>query len=82
MTQVKTKVAQGGRIVIPAEYRKALGLKPGDTVVLVLQDGEVRLLTMKRAVERIQELIRRYVPEGRSLVQELIEERRQESARE
>ena len=58
-----------------------MGLKPGDEVILALEDGEVRLLTPRRAIERAQALVRRYVPEGRSLVEELLRERREEASR-
>ncbi len=78
----RTRLAEGGRIVLPAPYRRALGLHVGDEVILRLEDGEVRLLTIERAVQSAQELIRRYVPRGRSLVDELIAERRAEAARE
>ncbi len=82
MTRVKAKIGNDGRIVIPAEYRKELGLKPGDHVILALEDDEIRLYTLKRAVKRAQELVRRYNPEGRRLSEELIRERREEAARE
>jgi AbrB family looped-hinge helix DNA binding protein len=78
MTPVKTHLTQGGRIVIPADYRKALGLKPGDDVVLVLEGDEVRLVTPRQAVRRAQSLVRQYVSKGRALADELITERRQE----
>ena len=81
MTEIRTKLGEGGRVVIPAQYRKALGLKPGDDVVLVLQDGEVRLLTPQQVVRRALALVRRYIPEGRSLSEELLRERREEAAR-
>ena len=80
--QVVTKLSQGGRVVIPAEYRKALGLKPGDHVVLSLEDGEVRVSPVDRWVRRAQDLVRRHVPKGVSLADEVIQERRQEAARE
>ena len=73
------KIDQNGRIVIPATYRGALGLRPNDHVILLLEDGEVRLLTPKRAVERAQELVRRHIPEGRGLSNELLRERREEA---
>ncbi len=79
--EIKTTIGEGGRLVIPAEYRKALGLKPGDDVVLVMEEGEVRLLTPQRAVKRAQALVRRYVPQGRSLAEELLRERREETDR-
>ena len=82
MNQIITKMSEGGRIVIPAEYRKELGLKPGDQVVLALEDGELRLYTMKQAIKRAQDFVRRYVPEGRMLSEELIRERREEASRE
>ena len=81
MSGLTTKVGEGGRVVIPAGYRKSLGLKPGDEVVLILEDGEVRLLTPRQAVRRVQALVRRYVPRGRRLADELIQERREEAAR-
>jgi AbrB family looped-hinge helix DNA binding protein len=43
------RMTAGGRIVIPAAYREALGIKPGDDVVLQLESGEIRLYTRKRA---------------------------------
>ncbi len=81
MNEVRTKVAQGGRIVIPVEYRRALGVGVGDEVILRLDDGEMRLYTLDLAIKRSQELVRRYVPKSRSLSDELIAERRVEAAR-
>ena len=78
MHQARTKLKQGGRIVIPAEYRRALGLQVGDEVVLRLVEGELRILSLRQAIKQAQELVRRYIPEGRSLVDELIAERRNE----
>ncbi len=78
MNEVKTKLAEGGRIVIAAEYRQALGLHVGDEVILRLEDGEVRIFTRYQAIRRAQELVRRYIPEERSLADELIAERRLE----
>jgi AbrB family looped-hinge helix DNA binding protein len=78
---MKTIIREGGRLVIPAAYRKALGLKPGDEVLLLLKDGEVRIVSTRQAIAQAQTLIRRYVPKGRSLSKELIKERREEAAR-
>lgn len=78
---MKTIIREGGRLVIPASYRKALGLKPGDEVFLTLEDGEIKLVSTRQAIARAQALVRRYVPKDRSLSQELIRERREEAAR-
>jgi bifunctional DNA-binding transcriptional regulator/antitoxin component of YhaV-PrlF toxin-antitoxin module len=66
--------------VIPAAFRKALGLKTGDEVLLVLEDGELRVVSPRQAVARAQNLVRRYVSRERSLSEELIQERREEAA--
>jgi len=76
--EFKTKLAEGGRIVIPAEYRQALGLHVGDELILRLENGEVRIFTTRQAIRRAQELVRRYIPQKRSLSDELIAERRKE----
>ena len=79
MPRVLTKIAEGGRVVIPAEFRKSLGLEVGDEVILALEEGAVRLSTQQEAIRRAQALVRSKVPVGRSLSEELIEERRRES---
>jgi AbrB family looped-hinge helix DNA binding protein len=78
--KTRMRVNENGRVVIPASFRKALGIKAGDEVVLRIEDNELRIITLKRHLERAQRLIRKHVKEGRSLVDELIAERR-ESAR-
>lgn len=82
MNQIKTRLGEGGRIVIPVEYRQALGLQVGDEVIVRMEDGEIRIFTLRQALKRAQEIVRRYIPEGRSLVDELIAERRREAENE
>ncbi|MBW4628296.1 MAG: AbrB/MazE/SpoVT family DNA-binding domain-containing protein [Brasilonema octagenarum HA4186-MV1] len=79
MKAIKTKISEGGRVVIPSEYRKQLGLEVGDEVMIQLVDGEMRIFTLEQAVKRAQEIVRQYIPQGRSLSNELLEERRQEN---
>ncbi|MBI2831020.1 MAG: AbrB/MazE/SpoVT family DNA-binding domain-containing protein [Chloroflexi bacterium] len=81
MSDIKTKLSNSGRLVIPALYRKALGLKPGDEVVMVLEDDGIKVLGARQAIARSQALVRRYVPKGRKLSDELIKDRREEAAR-
>ncbi|NJL63728.1 MAG: AbrB/MazE/SpoVT family DNA-binding domain-containing protein [Methylacidiphilales bacterium] len=47
--------------------------------MIQLVDGEMRIFTLEQAVKRSQQIVRRYIPEGRSLSDELLEERRQEN---
>lgn len=80
MSKIKTILSESGRVVIPSKYRKALGLKPGDELFLILEDGEIRVISARQAIRRAQALVRRYVPEGRSLSEELIQERHEGDA--
>jgi AbrB family looped-hinge helix DNA binding protein len=45
-------VTRKGQITIPAEFRKALGLKEGDKVALSLEEGKVRLSPSESVVTR------------------------------
>ena len=76
-TETRQRVNENGRIVIPASFRKALGINIGDEVVLRMEDDELRITTLKRRVERAQRLVRKHAKRGTSLVDELIAERRE-----
>ena len=78
--QVRVGVGPAGRVVIPAAYREALGIGEGDTVVMRIEGDELHLISDATEVRRVREMIARYVPEGVSLVDELLRERRREVA--
>lgn len=75
--ETRQRVNENGRVVIPASFRKALGINIGDEVVLRMEDDELRITTLKRRVERAQRLVRKHVKRGTLLVEELIAERRE-----
>src|SRR5882724_6194670 len=75
--KARMRVNENGRVVIPASFRKRLGIRVGDEVVLQIQDDELRITTLKRNIERAQRLVRKHVKPGTSLVDELIAERRE-----
>ena len=79
MTEVAVRLGSGGRLVIPGGLREAMGLAPGDTVLLVLEPDGLRVLTAEQAVARAQALVRRYLAPGRDLALELIQQRREEA---
>jgi AbrB family looped-hinge helix DNA binding protein len=78
----KLRLGPDGRVVIPAAFRAALGLSEGDTLIASIADGELNLLTVRAAMRRAQAIVRQFVPEGVSLVDELLEDRRREVERE
>lgn len=80
MQDFKTRLGKGGRIVIPTRYRREMGVEPGDEIILHLDEDGLRLYTPAQAVARAQALVRRHVPARRRLSEELISERREETA--
>jgi len=81
-TPTKTKIGANGRIVIPAAIREELGIKPGDPVVMDVEDGVLRIESYPTMIARIQRELAQYLPAGVSLADELIAERREEARRE
>ncbi len=79
MNEIKTKLLEGGSVVIPVEYCQALGLQVGDELIMRLEDGEIRIVTPRHLLKHAQDLIRHYIPQGRLLSDELLAERRLES---
>ncbi len=78
----KTRIGSGGRLVIPSEIREQLGLKEGTPVVMRVEDGELRIMSVREGIRRAQEIARKYIIPGKSIVDELIAERRAEAERE
>ena len=71
-----------GRVVIPAEIRRSLGLKGPTDLLFRLEDGVLTVETVAAAVARAQRLVADHVDPERSLIDELIAERRAEAAAE
>jgi AbrB family looped-hinge helix DNA binding protein len=78
--EIVTRLGKAGRVVIPAAFRDALDLKPGDTLKVRLDDDGLHLFTERQALERVRAAVRRYVPAGTQLSEELIADRRREAA--
>lgn len=74
-------LGQQGRLVIPAEVRAALGLAPGDRLHLHLSGARLVLQRPEDAVAELRGLAV-LVPATRSLVEELLAERRVAAAAE
>ena len=79
MKQEHVRLSDGGRIIIPADFRKVLGLEIGDEVVLILDAGEIHLIPRTEAVRRAQAMAMQYLGSSPSLSAELIRERKSEA---
>ena len=82
MTAYRGRIVSGGRLQIPSDVRKELGLTDGDTVRLEVVDGELRVRSYQAVIKAIQAEVRTYVPAGVTLSDELIADRKAEAARE
>jgi len=76
------RMGENGRVLIPAEIRKQLGLVAGEPITLTVEGQELRLMTRRARIRAAQASVARYVPEGTRLEDELIAERREEARRE
>ncbi len=68
-------LGQQGRLVIPAEVRTALGLAPGDRLHLHVSGQRLVLERQQDAAAELRGLATS-IPRSRSLVEELLAERR------
>ncbi len=76
------KIKSGGRIEISAsELNEGID---AEVIVLVQEPvlSEPQNLSMQEAIAKVQTMVRRHVPEGYSLSEELMRERRAENERE
>lgn len=69
---------ENGRLILPADIRRALNLKKGDKVIIDTQGDRIELTTAQRERRRAQMLFRSFIPSGEQLVDQLINERRAE----
>ena len=82
MEQVKMILDKSGTILIPDKYQKMAGIYPGDEVLIILEADGIRITHSKDIIRQAQNMVRRYIPAGRMLSEELIQERRKESGNE
>lgn len=78
MQPVKVRVSPSGRVSLPAEFRRTLGLEKGGTVVMTLDEGDIRIRTVSASVRRAQAAARELLAKsGKTLtVDEFLAERR------
>ncbi len=81
MTSYRAKIGPSGRLVIPAPQRKELGLKPGDRVIMRVENNELRISSVNHSIERVQALVGKYNRKGENLSESLIRDRRAEAAK-
>jgi bifunctional DNA-binding transcriptional regulator/antitoxin component of YhaV-PrlF toxin-antitoxin module len=67
-----------GRLTFPQEIQQIFNLESGDRLILTLEDsGKLQLVSLKQQVKKLRGFLKDKSPD-RNLVDELIQERRQE----
>ena len=79
---VSSKINQNGRIVIPAAIRQEMGFKAGESLLMEVEDGVLRIESYLARIRRIQQEFAQYNRPGVLASDELIAERREEARRE
>ena len=72
---------ENGRMILPADIRRALNLKKGDKVIIETEGDRVELTSAQRERHRARALFRKFVPAGQPVVDQLIADRREEADR-
>ena len=78
----KVSLGANGSILIPAAIRAEMGFAPGDTLLMDVEDGFLRIESYPTRIRRIQREVTKYAKPGISMSDELIAERREEARRE
>ena len=82
MSLISVRVEKSGRVLIPASVRRQLGLKEGESDLLLnVDETPIGVTTRAQALKRMQEWAREIDP-NRLISEELMEERRREAAEE
>jgi AbrB family looped-hinge helix DNA binding protein len=84
MSAVKAKVSESGRLSIPADLRRAIGLERGGDVVVELDGRDIRIRTVAEAVAQAQALSRLLLGDraAEASVDDFLAERRRDAERE
>jgi AbrB family looped-hinge helix DNA binding protein len=81
--RASARLNENGRVVIPAPIRKKLGFTAGDTLLMDVEDGVLRIESYAARIRRIQQEIAQCCkPRDTLASDELIAERREEARRE
>jgi AbrB family looped-hinge helix DNA binding protein len=75
-------LGESGRIVLPAAIRSEFGLKTGDRLTIAVNGNRIEILSMDMALKEIRESIVDQRGSMKGLLDEFLEERREQARRE
>ncbi|MER8827577.1 AbrB/MazE/SpoVT family DNA-binding domain-containing protein [Mesorhizobium sp. M0938] len=77
----RIKLGEGGRFVIPAAMREEMGVRPGEDLILHVENGELRVRSWLQNLRRVQAELSALKKPEESVVDEFLKERREEQRR-
>ena len=78
----RARVDSVGRFLIPASSRQRLGIEQGDELIVRVDDKGLHITTAAAALKEAQALFAKLKTPGKSMVDDLIKNRRKEAASE
>jgi AbrB family looped-hinge helix DNA binding protein len=70
MSEFRAKMNENGRIVIPAACRRLLDIKPGEDLILLVEDHELRVFSLQHSLQKAKAIVRLHA-KNKSLVKQL-----------
>ena len=74
----KVKMSRGGKISIPSNCRKFLNVSDGDELLFDVKDDQIVISSVKFALQKVRKVLKDSNSSGKSLVEELLKERKME----
>jgi bifunctional DNA-binding transcriptional regulator/antitoxin component of YhaV-PrlF toxin-antitoxin module len=78
--QQTVELGAGGRLVIPAPMRAALGMKVGDKLTVRLDGNQLRIYTFDEGLRQAREIVGKYLPAGTDPVEDFLQWKRGQAA--
>ena len=74
-------VGENGRMNLPAELRRRLGLSGAGKITLEEYADRIEIVSFQQRLQRVRELMQPFLRPGQSMSEELIRERRAEATK-
>jgi len=81
MNAIAARITQGGRLVLPAALRRAMKISDGEVVMLEMQGKVLQIVSLRDRLDAVQSVCSKVLAGGH-IVDEFLEERRREAAKE
>lgn len=78
----RAQVSETGRLSIPVDLRRAMGIEKGGVVSLEMVDGRLEIQSLRQAIERVQKIARDTGLTDMATVDDFLDWKREESRQE